>query len=399
MKIGIIREEKFPFDKRVALTPWQCQEIVNKYKTVDLVVMSSQHRCYSDHMYSSLGIQVVDNLENCDILIGIKEVPVGFLISNKTYIFFSHTIKAQKYNMGLLLKMINMNIRMIDYEILKDQNGKRLIGFGRYAGVVGAYNAFLCHGLKREIFKLRPAYLCNDRFDMEKELNKVKLNREKIIVSGKGRVGRGILEIIKLLGIKEVSKHDFIYKKYDEPVYVHLDFLDYYERLDGEKSSRNDFYNNTQNYKSVFMRFANVGDIFIAGHYYSQGSPYLFTKEDAKDNKFNLSVIADISCDINGPVASTIRSSKISEPIYGYNPDSEKEDDFMKEGIIAVMAVDNLPCELPKDASDDFGTEFINNIMPLLVNGNSKTIKDATICENGKLNSDFLYLKDFIGLD
>ena len=145
------------------------------------------------------------------------------------------------------------------------------------------------------------------------------------------------------------------------------------------------------------MKYAKQADIFIAGHYYSSGSPYLFTREDAKDVNFNLKVIADISCDINGPVASTIRPSTIKSPIYGYSKNLEKEVNFKQEDAIAVMAVNNLPCELPKDSSENFGNEMLTNIFPSLINEDSQQIiANATICKDGDLTSDFEYLRDYV---
>lgn len=395
MKIGILREEKVPLDSRVALTPSQCRVLMDTYPFINIVVRSSNHRCFSDDMYRINGILVVDSLDDCDILFGIKEVPISSLINDKTYLFFSHTIKGQEYNRGLLSSMIQKKIKMIDYETISSNN-KRMIGFGRYAGVVGAYNAFLCYGLKKNIYRLKPAHSCSDRAEMEKEFNKIILKNEKIIVTGKGRVGKGIMEIINDLSIREVSKSEFLNNNFNEPVCVNLDFLDYYERVDGGRATKSHFFKKYSEYKSSFMKYASVGNIFIAGHYYNQGSPFLFTREDAKNGNFNLSVIADVSCDINGPVASTIRPSTISNPIYGYNAKKEIEDDFMKDGVIAVMAVDNLPCELPKDASLDFGKEIISKIFPLLVKGNNVILSNATICKDGFLTDNFEYLKEFI---
>ncbi len=396
MKIGILREEKVPLDKRVALTPEQCKFVMDKYPFIEIVVRKSEHRCYSDDNYRSIGIEVVDKLDDCDILLGIKEVPIESLITDKKYLFFSHTIKKQEYNRDLLLAMLNNNIQMIDYEVLKNGYGKRVIGFGRYAGVVGAYNGFLTYGLKNNLYTLKPAYNCVDRKEMELEFNKIILNNEKIIVTGKGRVGEGIMEIINSLEIRVVSEREFMNSSFNEPVCVHLDYMDYYERKDGKEFVKSDFYNNPEQYQSSFMKFARFGDIFLAGHYYSKDAPFLFTREDAKKSIFNLSVVADISCDIDGPIASTIRPSTILDPIYGYNPILEIEDDFINNGVIAVMAVDNLPCELPKDASLDFGQELIDSVFPLLVQESNSAILDATICKEGKLMPKFDYLKDFV---
>ena len=397
MKIGVLKEEKVPADKRVPLTPKQCRVLLNTYPSLEIVVKSSSIRCFNDEMYIAEGIQVVNDLSDCDVLIGVKEVPKSLLIPNKTYFYFSHTIKEQPYNRELLLKMMELNISMVDYEVLKNQKGKRLLGFGRYAGIVGAYNGFLTHGLKSGNYNLKAAHNCKDRAEMEGEMSKIKLSNEKIIATGNGRVGNGILEIIQKANIREVSKSEFLNNTFDEAVFVHLNTMDYNVRIDGSESNKSEFYEEPELYCSSFMDYAKQADIFIAGHYYSSGSPYLFTREDAKNSDFNIKVIADVSCDIDGPVASTIRPSTIVDPIYGYNPISETEDSFLQEGNIAVMAVDNLPCELPKDASEAFGNELLEKILPsLIMYDDEQIIENATICKNGDLTPNFEYLRNYV---
>ena len=397
MKIGILREEKVPADKRVPLTPKHCRKMLDTYPNLELSVQRSNIRCFSDDVYVAEGIDIVEDLSDCDVLLGVKEVPLESLIANKTYFYFSHTIKEQTYNRDLLLKMLDLNISMVDYEVLKNKEGERLLGFGRYAGVVGAYNGFLAYGLKSEKYNLKAAHNCEDRVEMENEMSKIELLNEKIIVTGNGRVGNGVMEILKKSNIREVTKSDFLNKTFNEAVFVHLNFMDYNIKIDGSFTIQQEFFNNPELFKSSFMDFAKHADIFIAGHYYSSGSPYLFTREDAKSSDFNLQVVADISCDINGPVACTIKPSTISNPIYGYNKQSEKEVDFRTENSIAVMAVDNLPCELPKDASEDFGDEMVDKILPLLlVKDDDQIIFNATICKDGNLTPNFEYLRNYV---
>tara|TARA_B110000908_G_scaffold82632_1_gene98946 strand:+ start:1 stop:1203 length:1203 start_codon:yes stop_codon:yes gene_type:complete len=397
MKIGVLKEEKVPADKRVPLTPKQCRLLLDTYPGIEISVKSSTIRCFSDAMYIAEGIDVVDDLNDCDVLIGVKEVPKESLIANKTYFYFSHTIKEQSYNRGLLLKMLQLNISMVDYEVLKNKKGERLLGFGRYAGIVGAYNGFLTYGLKSGKYNLKEAHNCEDRIEMEGEMSKIELLHEKIIVTGNGRVGNGVMEIMKKSNIRQVSKLDFLNKSFNEAVFVHLNFMDYNIKTDGSYTNQQEFYDNPELFKSSFMDYAIQADIFIAGHYYGSGSPYLFTREDAKSLDFNLQVVADISCDINGPVACTIRPSTIANPIYGYNKKSEQEVHFRTEDSIAVMAVDNLPCELPKDASEDFGDEMIDKILPLLLNGDDdQIIFNATICKEGNLAPNFEYLRNYV---
>ena len=397
MKIALLREGKIPADKRVALSPKQCLEVLKQYPGLVLVVQPSPIRKFTDQDYLDLGIILQEDLSDCDVLIGVKEVPKKDLIPHKTYFYFSHTIKEQPYNKSLLLKMLSLNIRMIDYEVLTNEKSKRLIGFGRYAGIVGCYNGFLAYGKRTSSFSLKPAHLCEDRKEMEIELGKIQLEPIKIILTGSGRVGNGILELINIIGIRQVSPNEFLNKSFDEPVFVHLNTLDYNKRIDGSASSKSDFYTNPGSYQSDFLKFAKTAEMFVAGHYYAAGSPFLFTREDAKLKEFKIRTVADISCDINGPVACTIHPSTIQNPIYGYNPLTELNDDYAKPDVIAVMAVDNLPCELPKDSSIDFGAELIKHILPCLLSSDPhKVIERATICENGKLTEQFSYLESYV---
>ena len=397
MKIGILREGKIPPDKRVVLSPNQCVQFIQQYPNIDLVVQPSSIRCFSDDQYLSLGINMQEDLSDCDILMGVKEVAINDLIPEKTYLYFSHTIKEQHYNRQLLKKMLELNIRMVDYEVLTDINGKRIIGFGRYAGIVGCYNGFLSIGKRTGTYDLKPAYMCKDRKEMELELKKINLPKMKMIITGAGRVGNGILELINIIGIKEVSKDDFLNNDFDEAVFVHLNTMDYNTRIDGKEGSKSDFYSNPKAYKSDFMKFAKQAEFFIAGHYHAADSPFLFTRDDAKSKDFKIRTVADISCDIDGPVASTIRCSSITDPIYGYNPNTETEDDFRKQDVITVMAVDNLPCELPKDASIGFGQNLLTYVMPNLIGDDlNNVIERATICENGKLKNSYRYLERYV---
>ena len=396
MKIALRREGKIPADKRVALSPKQCLEVLKQYPGLVLVVQPSPIRKFTDQDYLDLGIILQEDLSDCDVLIGVKEVPKKDLIPHKTYFYFSHTIKEQPYNKSLLLKMLSLNIRMIDYEVLTNEKSKRLIGFGRYAGIVGCYNGFLAYGKRTSSFSLKPAHLCEDRKEMEIELRKIQLEPIKIILTGSGRVGNGILELINIIGIRQVSPNEFLNKSFDEPVFVHLNTLDYNKRIDGSASSKSDFYTNPGSYQSDFLKFAKTAEMFVAGHYYAAGSPFLFTRENAKSKEFKIRTVADVSCDINGPVACTIQPSTIQNPIYGYNPFTELIDDYAKPDVIAVMAVDNLPCELPKDSSIDFGAELIKHILPCLLSTDPhKVIERATICENGKLTEQFSYLESY----
>lgn len=400
MKIGIIREGKTPPDKRVPLSPEQCERILNEYPEVELYVEKSEIRKFKDSEYERLGVAVVDNVEHCDVLLGVKEVPIDQLIPNKKYLFFSHTFKKQPYNRKLINAILDKNIQLIDWEVITNSKGQRLIAFGRYAGIVGAYNGFLAYGKKTGKYSLKPANECEDRAEMEAELDKVVLpDNFKVVLTGKGRVGGGALETISCMPqIKEVSPEDFLNKEFDHPVYTVLGVQDYNKTKDGSAFDKKQFYADpADKFESDFLKYAKVADMYIACHYWDNRSPFIFSREDAKDPEWKVQVVADVSCDIDCAVACTIRPSTIADPIYGYNAATESEDDYMKDGVIAVMAVDNLPCELPKDASVDFGEMFLEHVLePLLGNDPDHIIERASETKEGHLTEHFAYLQDYV---
>jgi hypothetical protein len=399
IKIGLIREGKVPPDHRVPLTPKQCRSIQTLYPNVEMIVQPSPIRAYKDEEYTAEGIRLSEDLSECDIIMGVKEVKIEDLIPNKKFLFFSHTIKKQPYNRDLLRAILEKKIQLIDYETLKNKQNKRIIGFGRYAGIVGTYNAFRTFGLKKGLYDLNPAHKCHNRKEMEAEMDKIVLpNDTKIVLTGFGRVGHGAREIIDLLPIKEVTPEEFMSGTYSEPVFTHLEVEDYYGRRDGKPFDKADFYSNPDQYISTFPRFLPVADMYIPCHFWSNKSPFIVNKDDLKQPNVRLSVVADISCDIDGPIACTIRPSKIADPIYGYNPVTCEEDDFKKEGVIAVMAVDNLPCELPLDASEDFGNELMRHVLPVLLKEDPNNIigRASETTLDGKLTENFAYLQPYV---
>lgn len=398
MKIGVLRETKTPPDKRVPLSPKQCALVIDQYPEAQLVVQPSPIRKYRDEEYIAHGVSMQEDLSDCDILLGVKEVKIETLLPEKTYLFFSHTFKLQPYNAELLRAILDRKIRLVDYEVIKDPSGKRLIGFGRYAGVVGCYNGFRTFGLKHGIYDLKPAHECEDRAEMEGELSKVILPDDaKIVLTGFGRVGHGAREIMAKLPIEEVDSARFLLEKFDHPVFTHLDSEHYNARKSDGGFDRPEFYADGSGYESTFPGYCHVADMYIACHYWAERAPFLFTKDDMKDPRWKTSVVADISCDIDGPVASTIRPSTIADPIYGYDPSTESETDYRSNEAIAVMAVDNLPCELPKDASEDFGSELIKHVLPHLLGDDSeRVIEMASETDlEGNLMPEFAYLEEY----
>ncbi|WP_337966757.1 NAD(P)-dependent oxidoreductase [uncultured Flavobacterium sp.] len=397
MKFGIIKERKSPPDRRVVFAPGELAKLKQTYHDAVVEVESSDIRIFSDLQYKSMGITVTEDVSGCDVLFGVKEVPVENLIPNKAYFFFSHTIKKQPYNRKLLQAILEKNIDLYDHETIVDAENRRLIGFGKYAGMVGVYNGIRAFGIKFELFKLPKAETLAGKDDLIKHLKRITMPALKFVITGTGKVGSGAKEILDAIKIKEITVENYLTKNYTQAVYVQLDVLEYNKRIDGEVLDFNDFIAHPEAYVSDFEKFTKVTDIYFAGHFYASGAPMILTKEMLNANDCKLKVVADISCDVNGPIACTLRSSTIAEPLYGYFPLEDKEVDVFHPAAVVVMAVDNLPCEIPKDASEGFGEQFMEHVIPAFFNNDKDGIlKRAKITENGKLTPRFAYLQDYV---
>ncbi len=400
IKLGIVREGKIPPDKRTPFTPLQCEEIEQRFPQVQVVCQSSNVRAFADHEYRELNIEVNDDLTACDILMGIKEVPVNQLIPDKTYFFFSHTIKKQPRNKKLLQEILNKKIRLIDFETLKDRHGNRLVAFGRFAGMVGAYNGLWTYAQRFGGFSLKRAYEHFDVNDLKLDLRNVKLPPVKIILTGGGRVGKGAMETLDTAGIRKVGVYDFLTKTFNEPVYVQLSSADYHVRKEGGHFNREEFHQHPERYDSTFLSFTKVADILMAGAYWNPNAPVLFRRHDMLSPDFKIKIIADITCDIEGSIPSTKKASTIPDPIYDYDPFTDSiQPSTSNDKHVTVMAVDNLPCELPRSASEEFGRDLIDRILPILFSQDvDGIIKRATIAEHGQLTEPYLYLHDYVAV-
>jgi alanine dehydrogenase len=397
MKFGIIKERKNPPDRRVVFSPDELARVKQLYQGASIKVESSDIRIFTDEQYKNLGIEVTNDISDCDVLFGVKEVPVEDLIPNKAYFFFSHTIKKQPYNRKLLQAILEKNIDLYDHETIVDSHNRRLIGFGKYAGIVGTYNSIRAFGIKFELFKLPKAETLSGKEALIAHLKRLVLPPLKFVITGTGKVGNGAKEILDAIKVKEVSVENYLTKNYAQPVYTQIDVLEYNKRKDGQVLDFTDFYKNPQDYVSNFERFTKVSDIYITGHFHANEAPVILTSEMLQSKDCKIKVVADISCDVNGPIACTLKSSTIAEPLYGYWPNENKEVDVFHPAAIVVMAVDNLPCELPKDASEGFGEMFMEHVIPAFFNGDKDGIlQRAKITEKGKLTPRFSYLQDYV---
>ncbi len=394
-KVGLIREGKFPPDSRVAMTPEQCVLFKKKYPGVDLVVQPSHGRCFKDHEYEQACVSLVENLHDCDVLFGIKEVPIESLIHDKTYFFFSHTIKKQPYNRKLMHTLLDKRIKMVDYECLTDSKGTRVIAFGRWAGIVGAHNALWTWSQRTGDFPMKRAKDMHDYAELKDYYSTLQLPPLRIVVTGTGRVAKGAIEVLDLLGIKQVSPDEFLTHGRDECVYTNLANNDLYVRISDQGFSKKEFYNHPERYRSVCYPYAAHSDILINGIFWNPKAPRLFVKSDMHRKNFGVQVIADISCDIDGSIPATLQTTTISDPVFGYNKDTDQATAPFESDTIDIMAVDNLPNELPRDASAEFGSVILRTVFDELLDPKSEMIKRATICQGGQLNAPYLYLSDY----
>ena len=378
------------------MTPAQCAQLLERHDGLEILVQPSELRCFSDAEYRDQGISLAQDLSGCDVLMGVKEVSLDALLPDKTYFFFSHTAKMQPYNRPLLQEAVRRRIRLVDYEYLTD-GADRVVAFGRWAGVVGAYNALRGLGLRLGSFGLKPAHDCFDLQEVLAELAKARPGSLRFLVTGGGRVASGALEILAAAGFRQVSPESYLTDTFDDPVFTRLDPWHYTRRSDGSDFDFGHFIENPEAYKNNLHPYAENTDMFIACHFWDPRSPQMLTAQDLATGRFRLQLVSDISCDIGEPIASTIRPSTIADPFYGYDPATGDETDPFAQNAITVMAVDNLPGELPRDAATDFGNALVEHVIPEVV-GEKDTgmLARATITRDGDLGESYRYLRDFL---
>lgn len=399
IRIGLLREGKNPPDSRVALTPAQCKWLQKSFEQVQIVVQPSSTRCFSDLEYQRAGVSIQEDLSDCEYIFGIKEVPIDQLIEQKTYLFFSHTKKLQPYNQALFRDVIKKRIRLIDYECLEHEDGQRIIGFGFFAGVVGAHNGMMAYGKRTKSFNLGRVYKQRSFRELIHSYFGLKIPPVKIAVTGSGRVAHGILEVMNLMGIHEVEPSDYLKRQYSYPVYTHLKGADLFQNKLTGGYDREEFHAHHERYKTRFKPYAYVTDVLMNGIYWEQGMERLFEKEDVSDPGFRIVTIADISDDANGSVPINLGDQSIEDPLYGVDRTTfAKTAPYLPESV-DVMAVGNLPNELPRDASRYFGEQLIKYILEDLFKGGSPLIEKATLTKEGQLSPYYAYMRSYAGLE
>jgi len=396
-KIGLIREGKVPADNRVALTPAQCRFLESHVPGLKIKIQSCPTRCYTDDEYRRAGVEIGQQMDDCDILMGIKEVPIDMLIPNKIYLFFSHTKKQQAHNQQLFRAILDKDITLIDYECLAHEDGQRIIGFGFFAGIVGAHNGMMAYGKRHGQYELGRVYESQDYKHLINTYFGVKLPNIKVAITGSGRVAHGVLEVMNLMGITEVEPDEYLERNFSYPVYVQLKGAELYTHKELKTYKREHFHNQPQEYRSRFLPYTHCTDILMNGVYWDEQVPRLFEKEDINQS-FRIQTIADITDDTNGSIPINLGDQVMQDPVYGVDRNSfEKTAPYLPNSI-DVMAIGNLPNELPRDASRYFGEQLIKYILDDLLKTGSDIITRATMIQNGNLMPEYNYLKEYAGV-
>lgn len=398
MKIALIKETKIPVDNRVALSPKQVAELNKRFPQHEIVVQASDIRAFSDDEYRAEGARVVDNVEDCDVLFGIKEAKIESLIPNKHYFFFGHIAKMQEYNRPLLQAFMQKHITFCDYEYLVDDNNIRVCAFGWWAGVVGVYYTLRGYGLKYKLYDLPKP---DRRFTLEQlfdALKSIELPKVKLMVTGAGRVSQGAQHVLENIGAQRMTEEEYLATdKVDKMSYCVADVDRLVKRKDGGAFAWNDFTHNAKAYESDFMRFAKKTDVLICAHFWGPDAPVYLSEDNLRNPDMRIRMIGDVTCDIKGSIKSTVRPATHDAPYYDYNPVNEQDEPaFSSKKNITVMAVDTCPNALAMDTSAYFGDMLTKHVFePMLKGEQSRVIQRSMILKGGKLTPKFLYLDSF----
>ena len=427
--LGIRREDKNKWEKRVPITPEHLREMKNNHN-IESIVQKSPIRVFTDKEYEKKGIKVRDDLNICPVIFGVKEMPLSFFEENKTYVFFSHIIKGQKYNMPMLKEMIDKKCSLIDYEKITDEKGRRLVFFGRYAGLAGMTDTLWAFGQKLDIKGIKTPFsdikqtikydnlekLKKHLLTIAEKIEKKGLN-EKITplvvgFTGYGNVSKGAQEIIDCLPIREIrpSQLEEIEDNYENNLVYKVVFKenDIVEPIDDEEFDLEKYYHNPELFRPIFTKYIPHISILMNCIYWDERYPKLITKKYLKKQYFDemkLQIVGDISVDVGGAIEFTEKVTSPDQPVFIYNPNKNSISDGVKGDGIAVMAVDNLPCELPRESSEVFSDSLLPFIPYIVKADYNKSydkidlpdkIKKALILHKGKLTPDYEYINKFL---
>jgi len=429
--IALRREDKNEWEKRVPLIPADVKELREKYN-VNVIVQPSQIRIFGDEEYRNAGAELSESLKNGEVIFAVKEIPVGLLEAGKTYVFFSHTIKGQHYNMGMLKRLMELQCTLIDYEKMEDAESRRLITFSPHAGMAGTIDTLVAYARKRLLqgvsnpFQdLKQPYQYGSIIEAEDALRSIAAEIRKngipadlhpltIGVAGYGNVAQGVNHMLDLLPVKDLHPSQLASEDIsalDNRSIYRIVFKeeDLVKRREGQFDLQ-EYYLHPENYESIFHTYLPQPQILLNCVYWTESYPRFLTRQRMQDDHQlfgarGLQVIGDISCDIEGAIEITKSATKPDNACYTYDPRHDSfEDGIGKEGI-TVMAIDNLPCEFPREASTAFSSalkDYVSSIAEADYNSEFETlalpqaVKDAVILHKGRLTPDYRYLEKYL---
>lgn len=428
MIIGIRRENKNEWEKRTPLIPEDIKSLIEKYGLRALVQPSSI-RTFNDVEYKSAGAEIDEDLNHADLIFGVKEIPNEFILEHKTYVYFSHVIKGQPHNMPMLKTLMKKNCNLIDYERIVDENNKRLIFFGRYAGKAGVIETLLAlaeklklNGINTPLDRIKQPYQYNSIEEAKKEIKEIgeeiKVNGFPKQISplvfgfiGYGNVSQGAQDIFDLLPVKTIQPQELLtnYEKLktDQNHFIKVVFKEEHtvKSING-KFDLQEYFNDPEKYESNFDQYLPHLDVIVNCILWTNKNPRLITKNFLRHNSnLKLKVIGDLSCDLFGGIEITNDVTDPANPTYTYFTKSEQYEDGTKKDGISIMAIDNLPCEFPKEASAEFSHVLKNFVYEIYHADFEKSfeelelaypIKKALIVHKGKLTQDYLYLNQHL---
>jgi len=395
IRIGLIRETKIPADNRVALIPSQCKWLQKNFAELRILIQPSIDRCYNNKEYEMAGVEVTEDLSGCDFLFGIKEVQSDKLIPGKKYLFFSHTRKMQPYNRKLFREILEKKITLIDYECMEHDDGQRILGFGFFAGIVGAHNGMMAYGNRTKKYELSRVYKQPNFRQLIHGYFGIRLPNIKVVITGSGRVAHGLLEVMNLLGIIEVEPDEYLARNFSYPVFTQLKGANLYRHKENRTYQREDFHKDPSSYECLFKPYADNSDILLNGIYWDPRMPRLFEWAHLLSPDFRIQTIADITDDKDGSVPCNLGDGTMEEPVYGVNKKTRARTAPYLEESIDIMAVGNLPNELPRDASRYFGEQLIKYVLEDLFKEGSPVIHRATMVRDGLITEEYEYLKAY----
>jgi len=410
-RLGILRESKKPLDLRTPLIPSDCRDLLKANPGLEIRVQPSSFRCFADQYYLDAGCIIQEDMSECNLIIGVKEVALDQLLPEHAFAFFSHTIKAQPYNQDLMRYMVRNRISLYDYELITNESGQRTVAFGYWAGIVGAWHGLRMRGLRSGTFSWPRAVEIGTYQGLQQILKHegyLLANQDssplRVLLCGSGRVGQGAAQVLNDAGFMAFDPQDFLASQGNLPTAIHgiytvLRSKDLFRPKDSSPYTTEAFYTHPQDFESCVKPYLSNADLMVNTIYWNSAAPRYFNASQIQDSEFTVQQIADISCDIEGSVPLTIRPSTIDHPYYGIARDTLRETPAFEPNSVDIMAVDNLPCELPAEASRDFSAALCRNFLNSLIQNAPQMPCNFILLDQGNLHPSFEYLKSYAGID